>query len=290
MPISREEVVSVYREVLKRDPESEDIINYQMALNDDVLCLLRNAMSSVEFTRRVLEHAPGAKLGEINGRVYEQIVTTASYAPWRSDTEFMTVYGKIAGHTLVDLHRCWNLWHLARQVSKHVSRVDHFVEIGVWRGGTGILMARGIASHGPERTIYLCDTFQGVIKAGESDAYYHGGEHADASPEIVRALAAALGVSPSKYQICEGRFPEDLPEPLRYGRFGFVHIDVDTYQSAKDCFTEIWPRMAEGGIVVFDDYGFMNTTGVAKLVDEESDCADGLCFYNLSGQAIFIKL
>jgi O-methyltransferase len=290
MPISRDDVVSVYREVLNRDPESEEIISYQIANNEDVLCLVRNAMRSVEFTQRVYKYAPGAKLAELNGRVYERIATTASYAPWRSDADFLTVYGRVAGHTLVDLYRCWNLWYLARQVSKRVSRVDHFVEIGVWRGGTGVLVAKAIADYGPERTIYLCDTFQGVIKAGDSDAYYHGGEHADTSVEVVAALAGSLGLSPRRYEICVGRFPENIPEPLGYGRFGFVHIDVDTYQSAKDCFNEIWPRMAGGGIVVFDDYGFINTTGVARAVDEVAELPDGLCMYNLSGQAVLVKV
>lgn len=290
MPITRDDVISVYREVLKRDPESEEIINYQMTHNDDVLCLVQNAMRSVEFAQRAYEYALGTKLAELNGRVYERIVTTASYAPWRSDAKFLEVYGKIVSHTLVDLYRCWNLWNLIRQVSKCVARLDHFVEVGVWRGGTGVLMAQAMAGYGPERTIYLCDTFQGVIKAGDSDAYYHGGEHSDTSVDIVTALAAALGLSPSRYQICVGRFPEDLPEPLKYGRFGFVHVDVDTYQSAKDCFDEIWPRMASSGIIVFDDYGFINTTGVAKLVDEIASLPDGLWMYNLSGQAVFLKL
>jgi hypothetical protein len=290
MPVTRDDVISVYRELLKRDPESEEIINYQIMHNDDVLCLVRNAMKSVEFAQHAHEYAVGAKLAEVNGRVYERIVTTASYAPWRSDAKFLAAYAQVASNTLVDLYRCWNLWNLVTQVSKRVSRSDHFVEIGVWRGGTGVLIAQAISGDGPERTIYLCDTFRGVIKAGNSDAYYHGGEHSDTSAEIVAALAASVGLSLSRYQICVGRFPEDMPKCLGSGRFGFVHIDVDTYQSAKDCFDEIWPRMTVGGIVVFDDYGFINTTGVAKLVDEIAGLPDGLYMYNLSGQAVLIKV
>jgi O-methyltransferase len=48
--------------------------------------------------------------------------------------------------------------------------------------------------------------------------------------------------------------------------------------------------MTLGGVVVFDDYGFVTTSGVAKLVDELMRLPDGLCMYNLTGQAVFVKL
>jgi len=227
---------------------------------------------------------------EVNDRRYEGIVPSATYAPWRSDSEFLNVYDLVANHTLVDLYRCWNLWHLVGQVAKCAARPGHFTEIGVWRGGTGILIARAMATHGLGQPIYLCDTFQGVVKTGPNDPDYHGGEHSDTSVEVVTALAASAGLRSGSCEIVAGVFPEAMPGELRTGNFAFAHIDVDAYQSAKECFAAVWPRMSPGGVVVFDDYGFVSTSGVAKLVDEAMRVPDGVCMYNLTGQAVFVKL
>jgi O-methyltransferase len=60
-----------------------------------------------------------------------------------------------------------------------------------------------------------------------------------------------------------------FPGSLRHKEeFRFCHIDVDVYQSAKDIVTWLWPRLAIGGIIVFDDYGFPYSQGITTLVDE----------------------
>jgi O-methyltransferase len=194
----------------------------------------------------------------------------------------------VQGHTLVDLYRCWNLWQLVGQVAKQCHPNDHFIEVGVWRGGTGILMAKRMALSGLGQPVHLCDTFSGVVKAGSDDPHYSGGEHADASPALVKALAARLSLD--NYQVYIGIFPDQMPATIRSGRVAFCHIDVDTYASARDCVRDVWPRMDTGGILVFDDYGASTTSGVAKLVDELSRQGDSLWQYNLNGHAVAVKL
>jgi len=290
MPISRDEVVAVYHELLGRPPESEESIDFHSSSNDDIIAFVGKAIKGTEFIQRINADTANLRSFHVGNRVYERIITNASYAPWRSDAEFVNVYNMVASNTLVDVYRCWNLWHLVGQVAKHAGPLDHFVEIGVWRGGTGVLLARAMATRGLRQPVFLCDTFQGVTKTGVNDPNYHGGEHSDTSVDIVVALAEALGLPSSRYKIFAGVFPEEMPRDLRNGSFAFVHIDVDAYESANECFTAVWPRMAAGGVVVFDDYGFVTTSGVAKLVDELMGVPDSLCMYNLTGQAVFVKL
>ena len=48
--------------------------------------------------------------------------------------------------------------------------------------------------------------------------------------------------------------------------------------------------MVQGGIVVFDDYGFKTTNGVAVLLEElRSNIDDGVMVANLNGHGIFVK-
>ena len=120
-----------------------------------------------------------------NGIPHDCILPEATYAPWLSDHEFYSTYSNIKPYTLVDIYRCHELWSLVRETS-HVA--GDILEVGVWRGGTGVLMAQAAKKYSGDSTVYLCDTFTGVVKSGEQDDAYKGGEHSDTDENIVRGL------------------------------------------------------------------------------------------------------
>ena len=219
------------------------------------------------------------------GSEYSAAVPMATYAPWNVDAEFQAVYKVIPGNTLVDIYRCWELWKLVEQTAH---RDGAIIEVGVWRGGTGGLLARRSALCGRRDPVYLCDTFEGVVKAGARDTRYHGGEHADTSViEVERVLAA---VEVANVRILKGIFPDHTAHLIPANeRFRFCHIDVDVYQSANDVMAWVWPRLVPGGIVVFDDYGFRACRGVTDLVNEMSQ-QDRLVLHNLNGHAVAVKI
>ncbi len=209
----------------------------------------------------------------------------ASYAPWAADGQFQKAYGSIQGHTLVDIYRCYELWESVGQVSK---LPGHVIEIGVWRGGTACLMAQRLAALGSTQKIFVCDTFEGVVKAGDRDGYYKGGEHADTSEEVVRQLFANAGVQ--QCVVLKGIFPDQTAAQVTDERFAFGHIDVDVYESARASFEFIWPRLVVSGIIVFDDYGFWSCEGVTRYVNElRGNLPGAAVFYNLNGHAIVVK-
>ena len=218
---------------------------------------------------------------------YEEILPRATYAPWNADAEFQTTYDKIRNHTLVDKYRCFELWQMASQVAKLSEGA--ILEVGVWRGGTGALMARQAANCGVTEPVYLCDTFCGVVKATKNDETYQGGEHSDTSVELVQKLMADVGVS-ANTKILQGIFPDDTATEIADQKFRLCHIDVDVYQSAKEVNEWVWERLVPGGIVVYDDYGFEACDGITKCVEEQRDCDDRVVFHNLNGHAVVVKL
>ena len=216
---------------------------------------------------------------------YEQIYPSANYAPWKSDVEFQSTYKLIQRNTLVDIYRCWELWTLVGQTAKLDGGI---LEVGVWRGGTGALMAKRAHLAGRNDPVFLCDTFEGVVKAGAPDIHYTGGEHSDTSEQIVEDLIRSLDITNA--HILKGIFPDETAHLIEPGaRFRLCHIDVDVYQSAKDVMTWIWDRIVPGGGVVFDDYGFKGCEGVTKYVNEQATESDRLMLHNLNGHAIVIK-
>lgn len=219
-------------------------------------------------------------------REYEPVRPAAMYAPWKKDFPFQEVFAAIRGDTLVDLYRCFELWHLIGESAKLPE--GDIIEIGVWRGGTGALIAKKAALCGIPGTVFLCDTFTGVVKAGAHDASYKGGEHSDTSRASVETFLRSR-MKLENIEILEGIFPDQTGHAIESRRFRFCHIDVDVYQSAKDIVEWIWDKLIPGGFIVFDDYGFPGCSGIAAFVDEQMKLRDRIILHNLNGHAILIK-
>lgn len=217
---------------------------------------------------------------------HAEIFPAATYSPWLSDLEFDRVYQTIRGKTLVDIYRCYELWQLVAQTAKLTG--GDLIEVGVWRGGTGALIARQGQLAGIENPLYLCDTFRGVVKAGNQDVAYVGGEHADTNRDAVAGLMGTLNLT--QVRILDGIFPDDTGHLVQDRSFRFCHIDVDVYDSARDIANWIWPRLIPGGIMVYDDYGFHSCVGITRFVNEERARRDRLVVHNLNGHAVVVKI
>lgn len=218
---------------------------------------------------------------------YGIVRPNATYCPWEKDQIFKDVFETIQGLTLVDEYRCFELWQLVEQSSK--LRNGSIIEIGVWRGGTGGLIAKKANMCGIREKVYLCDTFTGVVKAGKKDSEYKGGEHSDTNKELVEELILSK-MKLENVEILEGIFPDQTGHSIEDLKFRFCHVDVDVYQSAKDIVSWIWNRLVQGGIMVYDDYGFIGCDGVTKCVEEQMAFNDRLVLHNLNGHATVIKL
>ena len=252
-----------------------------MRLATRVTARINNKLRGVGYEVRRYE-----KPVVVVGSIHEPVHPSATYSPWNSDREFLDTLRRIQGHTLVDRYRCFELWSLVEQSKK----VDGcLIEIGVWRGGTGALIAQRAKLDGRAgEHVYLCDTFSGVVKASKKDSAYKGGECADTSQRIVKRLLDDLGLT--NVTMLEGIFPEQTAHLIKESTFRFCHIDVDVYQSAKDIIDWIWHKMSIGGIIVYDDYGFAGCDGITKYVEEQTNDRDRIIMHNLNGHAVVVKI
>lgn len=217
------------------------------------------------------------------GMAHSLVVPNATYSPWLDDQNFLQIMNSIKANTLVDTFRLWELY----QISLQMRNVDgDALEVGVWRGGSGALIANVIANF--NKTIFLADTFVGVVLGGESDSVYRGGEHNDTSAEIVDELFQRMGLT--NYVKLIGEFPKDTSRDMVFSKLSMVHIDVDVYSSAKGVWDWAQPYLGLGSIVVFDDFGFISCSGVTKFVNEIKENPSYKFIHNLNGHAIFIKV
>lgn len=184
---------------------------------------------------------------------------------------FEESYDKIRRHdfpefSLVTKPRCKELWNTVESVK---NLKGNFIEIGVWRGGTAALILQQIINLNLSDKLFLCDTFKGVVKAGKEDLYYKNGEHSDCSTFYIDQLFSLyFKFSKDKYSILEGIFPEETGKYIENEKFKFIHLDVDVYQSTKDSFDYLLPKLVKDGIIIIDDYEWKNCTGITKFVNE----------------------
>jgi O-methyltransferase len=225
---------------------------------------------------------------QLGNYYYETSSPVATLAPWNGDEAFKRVYDTIKSNTMVDLYRCYELWTLVEQVEK-LGQSGDYLEVGVWRGGTSVLIASRLNMLKSTSVLYAADTFTGVVKVTAADTSYVGGEHNNTSLGIVNDLIKKLKLK--NINVLEGIFPDDtvhlVQEPVK---FKLCHVDVDIYQSAKDVVSYVWERLIVGGIIIYDDYGFFTCDGITKLVEEQRLLTDRLIIHNLNGHAVVVKL
>jgi O-methyltransferase len=186
----------------------------------------------------------------------------------------------IEGQTLVDTRRCFMLY----QYVKHVTHVPgDLAEIGVYKGGTARLLAK--AAESTEKTLHLFDTFAGMPPSDPTKDFFTNGSLTDTSLTRVQAFLSDC----PRVQFYPGVFP-DTATPVAHLNFSLVHIDVDIYQSVLACCQVFYPRMAKGGVLVFDDYGFLTCRGGKMAVDEFFADRPAYPCYLPTGQAVVIKL
>lgn len=182
-----------------------------------------------------------------------------------------------------DIIRGYRIYKAIEEVDKLDGAI---VEVGTYRGGLGCLMAKKAEDEGIDSNVYLCDTFEGIVKSGDKDTYFDEGQLSAASPQHVANLADKLDINPS---VLEGTFPEETANEIEEDNVRLAHIDVDVYESTKESYEWIWPRLCDGGIILIDDYGWELAVGVTEFVEEISGDENNYTFYLLNYQAMIIK-
>lgn len=198
--------------------------------------------------------------------------------PWEEDPECLRLCQSVVPHTLVDRQRLYMLYQLARKAS----RLDGtLAECGVYKGGTALLLCQ---CKPRDKALYLFDTFEGMPDVDAKLDIHRAGDLADTSLAKVQQLLA--GQPTVVYR--QGRFPATAAG-LEAERFCFVHVDVDIYQSVIDCCNFFEPRLVPGGVMVFDDYGFLSTPGAKAAVEQYCRQRNLAEIYLPTGQALLVK-
>lgn len=169
------------------------------------------------------------------------------------------------------------------------SEALNLVEVGVYKGGTSYFIASVVKRLELQATHHAFDTFEGHAAQDINSSIDTAHLPAMFSNTEFETVKKYLGEF-ENVLVFKGRF-QDMAHELEQKKIHFVHFDVDIYDPTIFGLNFFHERLAPGGVIVVDDYGFTTCPGVKKAVDEFVAATPG--YFSLSlltGQYLLVKL
>ena len=198
-----------------------------------------------------------------------------------SDQKFCVLYEKCKNYTMTSAERMYSLYQSVEYIFKNNIKGD-FVECGVWKGGSSMLMALMLSERGiTDKKLYLYDTFEGMSEPSESDMTSTGKNAIDllqqenkedsssvwcySSIDEVRRNLYSTGFPKENIVFIKGKVEDTIKENLP-GELSLLRLDTDWYESTKIELELLYPLLKEKGVLIIDDFGHWD--GAKKAVVE----------------------
>lgn len=199
-----------------------------------------------------------------------------------------------SSHIAADVRLRERLYHLAQAVDMTRGVQGLVAEAGCYRGLSAYLTCHYLQLADPcyrGESLHLFDSFEGLSKPSPEDrvddpAIPVGGVPREAGlfsaslEEVKEALREFPLVSYHR-----GWIPDcfaDAPD----GPYRLVHVDLDLHDPTRDSLEFFYPRLAPGGLLICDDYGFVRWPGARTAVDEFCAAAGAPVLRLSSGDAM----
>ena len=169
----------------------------------------------------------------------------------------------VLAHSMAGNKRLQNIQQLAEDViSKNIP--GDFIETGVWRGGACIFMSAILRAYGiSDRSVYVCDSFQGLPPPKDHEYPVDRGDTHYTAPflavslEQVQENFAGYDLLTEQVKFVKGWFSDTLPV-LDVEKLALLRLDGDMYESTIVALENLYPKLSVGGYVIVDDYGLPN--------------------------------
>lgn len=198
-----------------------------------------------------------------------------------NDPDFEEIYQQCQPYTMTPKERMYALYKATEYLVKAKINGD-FVECGVWRGGSAMVVALTLLKMGDKkRKIYLYDTFTGMDKPTKNDFVLSEKTKAIdewqekqkngynqwcfSGLEEVKKNMLTTGYPLKNFVFVKGKVEDTIPQTTA-AKIALLRLDTDWYTSTRHELIHLFPRLVNRGILLIDDYGYW--AGSKKAVDE----------------------
>lgn len=205
-----------------------------------------------------------------------------NYKIWRTEERFLKKFRDLSPHNLFSEERKYTLKELAgslKNVEGALAECGSYVGVSAWF----------VANELPGIDFYLFDSFEGLSEPTGFDLPPPGVQQwKKGDLQTTEALLNQNLAGFSNLHIMKGWIPHRFNE-VEHIKFRLVHIDVDLYQPTLDSLEFFYERMSPGGIIVMDDYGFLNCPGAYKAANDFMKDKPERIIHLPTGQGIIIR-
>lgn len=208
----------------------------------------------------------------------EILISRATFAPWKIENKFKSIFNKVNDLTLLDTPRLYTFYFLSKQIKKVKGDI---LDIGCMKGGVGILLSFMNANG----RIMLFDTFEGFLD--KEDLHKNNIFKYEGLDELNKLI---IRYKLKNTFVYKKYFPNEVKN-LGIRKIKLCHIDVNTYVSTKRCFYYVKNKIVKNGIIIFDDYGVHGVEKVTNFVNRliKKEKGNFIFIQNYFGQCILIK-
>jgi O-methyltransferase len=189
------------------------------------------------------------------------------------DATFQALVAWVKPFTMTSPERLYGL----HEACDYLLREDvpgDFVECGVWRGGSSMVMSLALAGVDGRR-LWLYDTFEGMVAPDERDGELAnrqwvehqslGKQWARSPLEEVQHNIALTGLPADRVNYVAGKVQDTIPATAPE-QIALLRLDTDWYESTRHELEHLWDRLSWGGVLIIDDYGHYE--GSRRATDE----------------------
>jgi len=227
-----------------------------------------------------------------------ELKSTKHITNWLDEKEFHLLYDKAQQKTqMLDTdneHRRQRHFMLLQFLHLLGKPKNAVVECGSWRGLSSYQICHYLNKYYQESPstvkYHIFDSFEGLSDLSKEDI-----------PVVSHVTPGKKGILNCSLDVVS----ENLKEfpfityhkgwiPTKFHqvedeKFSFVHIDVDLYQPIVDAIEFFYPRLETGGMMIFDDYAYLQFPGALKAVEEFVEKTKCRRLKLTTGQAVIFK-
>jgi O-methyltransferase len=186
------------------------------------------------------------------------------------DALFLKLYHECKDFSFTTIEPLFSLYQSVRYVIENNIAGD-FVECGVWKGGSAMLIAKTLKELGiSDRKIYLYDTFEGMSEPTTKDVDFLGNPAKDllasnskkedknvwcySSLEEVKKNLHSCGYPTGNIIFVEGKVENTIPQMIP-STIALLRLDTDWFESTYHELVYLYPILVKNGVLIIDDYG-----------------------------------
>jgi O-methyltransferase len=200
--------------------------------------------------------------------------------PVDMEPAFASLYEQCKPYTMTSPERMYSLFKAVEYVVQNNIAGD-FVECGVWRGGSSMMIALTLKHLGvTDRKIYLYDTFEGMSEPTEQDKRFDGLAAETELAQSDKAIASSVwcvadlndvqqNMRLTQYPFAnlhfvQGKVEDTIPHTLP-ADIALLRLDTDWYASTYHELVHLYPLLQRNAPLIIDDYGHWQ--GAREAVD-----------------------